>query len=210
MTEDRILNAAQREDLARFTGDAAAATLDDATLLARAADRIGMSGEMAVDPEGTIELQRDDILVVIESVSEEDHELVDHPEMLHLAILLRPGSKKERTAFEKANLLDTPEPGQDTDEWAYAWWGSMCTKLPRETGISAQMEALDRVMVEAEKVVQKRDLTGFFDRMAWLQHEDDVLGDDDFDDDDLDDDGWDDEEEVDFEDDADEEGEERE
>lgn len=184
---EAILNDTQRRDLQAYTR-AEPGSLDDAGLLAAAADRMGMTGELAVDADGIIELMRDDALVVLEAVADEDRDLVDHPDLLHLAVLLRVRSADDRAALEKANLLDPDVPGQQaTDEWAYAWWGSMATRLPRDTPISAQMEALNRVMGEAEQVLHSRDLTGYFDRMAWLQHEDE-MDDDDFDDDDLDDD----------------------
>jgi hypothetical protein len=190
MTEDEILSDAQRRDLADYVSATDAATADDSELLSRAAERMGMTGEMAVDPEGIIELMRDDILVVLESVADADRELVDHPDLLHLAILLRPRSADERAELERQNLLDPREPAQaEADEWTYAWWGSMATKLPRDTSLSTQMETLNRVMNEAEHVVERGELAGFFDRMAWLQHEDD-LDDDAFDDDDLDDSDW--------------------
>jgi hypothetical protein len=190
MSQDEILNDAQRRDLGAYAGIAAADTLADAELLSRAAERIGMTGELAVDPDGVVELMRDDLLVVLESVADEDRDLVDHPELLHLAVLLRPRSDEERAALEAADLLDPREPSQpDAGEWTYAWWGSMATKLPRDTPLSAQMETLNRVLTEAEHVVERRELTGFFDRMAWLQHEDDA-DDDAFDDDELDDEDW--------------------
>jgi hypothetical protein len=204
MTADGMLSAAQREELLAYTATAADDAPDDAELLSRAADRIGMTGELAIDQEGVLELQRDNILVVLESVADEDRELVDHPELLHLAILVRPDSPAERKALEKANLLDAPsDPPDVADDWTYAWWGSMCTQLPRLTGLSIQLETLNRVMGEAERVMKQRDLTGYFDRMAWLQHEDDIA-DDEFDDDELDDD-WDEDDEDEDEDEGEEE-----
>jgi hypothetical protein len=195
MTDDEILNDGQRRDLAAYGSVSNPDAADDSELLSSAAERMGMTGELAVDPDGIIELMRDDILVVLESVSDEDRDLVDHPELLHLAILLRPRSEEGRAELERANLLDPREPAQsDSDgmasEWAYAWWGSMATKLARDTPLSTQMETLNRVMNEAELVVEQGELTGFFDRIAWLQHEDEMDDDDDFDDDDLDDDDW--------------------
>jgi hypothetical protein len=191
MTEDEILSDAQRRDLAAYGSVPDGAAPDDSELLSRAAERVGMTGELAVDPEGIIELMRDDILVVLESVADDDRELVDHPDLLHLAILLRPRSDDERAELEQQNLLDPREPAQaEAGEWTYAWWGSMATKLPRDTPLSTQMETLNRVMNEAEHVVERRELAGFFDRMAWLQHEDDLDDDDVFDDDELDDVDW--------------------
>jgi hypothetical protein len=184
-----ILNDTQRRDLQAYS-DAEPGSMDDAGLLSAAADRMGMTGELAVDAEGILELVRDDVLVVLEAVADEDRDLVDHPDLLHLAVLLRVRTAEDRAALEKANLLDPDVPGEAAaDDWAYAWWGSMATRLPQDTPISSQMEALNRVMGEAEQVLRNRDLAGFFDRMAWLQHPDDV-DDDDFDDDDLDGDDW--------------------
>jgi hypothetical protein len=190
MTEE-LLNDEQRRDLAAYAALSDATGVDDSELLSRAADRMGMTGELAVDPDGLIELMRDDILVVLESVADEDRDLVDHPELLHLAVLLRPRNDQERADLERSNLLDPREPAQDdAGEWAYAWWGSMATRLPRDTSLSRQMETLNRVMAEAEQVVERKELAGFFNRISWLQHEDEMGDDDEFDDDELDDDDW--------------------
>jgi hypothetical protein len=169
---DDILNEAQRRELAAYTGTSV--DLNDAELLTRAAERLGMEGELAVDPDGVLELELDDVTVVLEAVADEDRDEVEHPDLLHLAVLLRAASDEERTALNDADLVDDDVTAHgENGEWLPAWWGSICTRLPVDAPISARMEALARVMHEARAVLERRDLTGFFDRIAWLQHDDD-------------------------------------
>jgi hypothetical protein len=173
--DDQILTPAQRLDLAAAAGVEHDAGMTDADLLTVFAESIDMSGELAIDPDGVLELGQDDVLVSLGSVPDEDRELADHPDLLHLSIMLRPGSAEEQTRLEEADLL---EPGEDRhgeeDEWVFAWWGSLCTKLPRDTGIAEQLKALHRVMNEAQQVVERRDIGDFFERIEWLRQEDDL------------------------------------
>jgi hypothetical protein len=170
---EAILNTSQRRDLAQYTSTSV--DLNDTELLTRAADRLGMEGELAVDPDGILELELDDVIVVLESVSDEDRNEVLHPDMLHLAVLLRAGSPEQQKALREADLIDEDaEPHDELGEWVPAWWGSMCTRLPADAPISTQLEAIHRVMQEAQAVLARRDLAGYFDRMAWLQLDDDA------------------------------------
>lgn len=172
---DDILNDAQRRDLATYT--ATSLDLNDSELLTRAAERMGMEGELAVDPDGVLELELDDVIVILEAVADEDRDSVDHPELLHLAVMLRAPDATARRALIDADLVDedaVPDStGTGDAEWVPAWWGSMCTRLPVGAPIPDQLEALNRVMQEAHAVVERGEVTGFFDRMAWLQLDDD-------------------------------------
>jgi hypothetical protein len=173
--DDQILTPAQRLDLAAAAGVEHDASMSDADLLTAFAERIDMSGELAIDPDGVLELGQDDVLVSLGTVPDEDRELADHPDLLHLSIMLRPGSAEEQTRLEEADLL---EPGEDRhgedNEWVFAWWGSLCTRLPRDTGISEQLKALHRVMIEAQQVVERGDVGDFFERIEWLRQDDDL------------------------------------
>jgi hypothetical protein len=173
--DDQILTPAQRLDLAAAAGIEHDASVSDADLLTLFAEKIDMSGELAIDPEGVLELGQDDVLVSLGTVPDEDRELADHPDLLHLSIMLRPGSAEEQTRLEEADLL---EPGEDRhgedNEWVFAWWGSLCTQLPRDTGIAEQLKALHRVMMEAQQVVERGDVGDFFERIQWLRHDDDL------------------------------------
>jgi hypothetical protein len=173
--DDQILTPAQRLDLAAAAGIEHDASVSDADLLTLFAEKIDMSGELAIDPEGVLELGQDDVLVSLGTVPDEDRELADHPDLLHLSIMLRPGSAEEQTRLEEADLL---EPGEDRhgedNEWVFAWWGSLCTQLPRDTGIAEQLKALHRVMMEAQQVVERGDVGDFFERIEWLRHDDDL------------------------------------
>jgi hypothetical protein len=169
---DDILSGAQRRDLAAYTSTSV--DLNDGELLTRAAERMGMEGELAIDPEGVLELEFDGIIVVLESVAEEDRAEVEHPENLYLAVLLRASTDEERNKLLEADLVDEDaEPYGDGGDWLPAWWGSMCTRLSADASLSDQLEALNRVMHEAQAVRQRGELAGFFDRMAWLQLDDD-------------------------------------
>ena len=170
MEDESILTEEQRQDVAAYVGLADANGLDDGALLERAADRIGLTGELAVDPEGILELEQDNLLVILESVVDEDAELVEHPEQLHLSIYVRPESDEERAELEAADLIE--QGADDAEEgWTYAWWGAMCTKLPRTAKLTVQLEALHKVMKEAAQVLEKRDIAGFFHRLKWLELE---------------------------------------
>lgn len=172
--DDRILTGEQRRDLLAATGIADADAPDE-ELLSRYADTIGMVGELAVDPDGVLELELADVLVALQSVPEEDRELADHPDLLHLSIMLRPDSEEERALLEEAELLDRGEERHgENDEWIYAWWGSLCTQLPRETPISQQLAALQRVMNEAQQVVERGSVGDFFERLDDLRLDDDL------------------------------------
>jgi hypothetical protein len=166
-----ILTDGQRRDLASFTSTSL--DLNDSELLSRAADRIGMEGELAIDPDGILELELDDVIVVLESVADEDRDEVDHPDMLHMAVLLRAATAERRGSLVESDLVDEDASAWDEGgEWVPAWWGSMATRLPQDAPLSTRLEALTRAMQESHGVLERRDLTGFFDRMAWLQMED--------------------------------------
>lgn len=168
MEDERILTSAQRAELTAYLGLADEAELDDGALLERAADRIGLTGELAVDPEGVLELERDQLLVVLESVAEEDAGLVEHPDRLHLSVYVRPDSEEERADLEAADLIEA-EADDALEGWTYAWWGAMCTQLPREAKLPEQLEALHLVMNEAETVLEGRDIAAFFRNLKGLE-----------------------------------------
>jgi hypothetical protein len=167
---DEMLSAAQRQALAAYAGIDRPDAVDDAALLEAVADRIGMTGELSIDPAGVVELMRGDILVALEAVADEDHELVEHPDQLQLAVFLRaaPGARAE---LEQAGLLDAEDDDTFDDNWSYAPWGAMCTRLARDAGLPVQMEALERAMAEAEAAVEGRDAAAFQQRLAALQHD---------------------------------------
>jgi hypothetical protein len=169
---DEILTDAQRRDLAAYTGTSL--DLNDGELLTRAAERMSMEGELAIDPEGVLELELDNVIVVLEAVADEDRAEVEHPDRLYMALLLRAQSDEQRKALRDSDLVDEDaEPYGEAGDWLPAWWGSMCTRLPADASLSSQLEALTRVMQEAQAVLERKDLAGFFDRMAWLQLDDD-------------------------------------
>jgi hypothetical protein len=172
VSEDEVLSTTQRDELASFAGVAAAGA-DDEALLEAAAERIGMTGEMSIDPDGVVELVRGDIMVSLEAVTDEDRELVDHPDQLQLAVFLRPSSGDEREELEDHGFIDPP-PGDalPDDEWAFAAWGAMCTRLSRSTGLPRQMEVLERAMTEAERVMEDGELDRFRDALSDLLHDD--------------------------------------
>ncbi|CAN5641991.1 hypothetical protein BH23GEM9_BH23GEM9_06830 [soil metagenome] len=178
--DEQILTPAQRHDLAAFAETGPAEDMEDADLLSLAAGKIGMTGELAVDPDGVLELQRDNLLVALEMVPEEERDDFEHADLLHLSIMLSPASEEERAELERSELL---EPGEarhgENGEWINAWWGSMSTNLHRTTGIARQMEALERVMTQAEAVVERGSIDGFFEALVWLRAEDDEDDDDD-------------------------------
>jgi hypothetical protein len=170
MTED-ILSQAERRELATYTGTSL--DMNDSELLSHAADRMGMEGELAIDPEGVLELELDGVLVVLESVAAEDRDEVDHPDRLHLAVLLDAAEEEARARLREADLLDDDAvPVGDDGRWVPAWWGSMCTRLGDDAPLSTRLEAVNRVMQEAHTVLARGELAGFFDRMAWLQLDD--------------------------------------
>jgi hypothetical protein len=173
--DEPVLTPAQRLDLAVFSGLQDDADLSDAELLARFAEHIDMTGELAVDPDGVLELERDDILVALETVPEDDRAFADHPDLLHLSIMLRPASDEELQRLEQAELLD---PGEDrhgeAEDWIFAWWGSLCTNIPRDAAISRQLLALNRVMDDARRVVERGSIGDFFDRLQDLRIDDDL------------------------------------
>jgi hypothetical protein len=175
MDDEQILTTAQRADLAAANGIADAAGMSDADLLTQFAERIDMSGELAVDPDGVLELESDDVLVALQTVPDEDRELADNPDLLHLSILLRPESDAERAKLEAAELLDAGEGRHgENDEWIHAWWGSLCTVLPRDASITQQLEALNRVMDEAQRVLERGSVGDFFERLEGIRHDDDL------------------------------------
>ena len=173
MSEDQILNPRQRQETAEWLGAADAADVSDEELLTRAADRIGLEGELAIDEDGVLELERDDLLVILEEVTEEDAALVDHPELLHLSVYLRPASPDDRTDLVEADLLEEDAEAVGDEGWTYAWWGAMCTQLPKDVGLPTRLEALHRAMEEAAALLERRDLPAFFNRMRWLELESD-------------------------------------
>jgi hypothetical protein len=174
---DEILRDDERRDLAAYTSTSL--DMNDEELLTRAADRIGMEGDLAVDPDGILELERDDVVVILEPVAPEDRDEVDHPDMLHMAILLKAPAEEQRRRLVEDDLVDEEAMAWDEEsQWVPAWWGAMCTRLPADSPLSTRLEALNRTMQEAHAVLERRDVTGFFDRMAWLQHEDEQVEDD--------------------------------
>lgn len=169
-----ILTGQQRQDMAAYVGAGADEQLDDEALLTRAAEKIGLEGELAVDSEGVLELERDNVLVILESVMDEDAELMDHPNHLHLSVYLRPESKEQHAELVEADLLEEDAEevaGENEEGWIYAWWGSMCTQLGRETSLPQQLEALSRTMDEAQKLMERRDLPEYFKHMKWIELE---------------------------------------
>jgi hypothetical protein len=201
MTENDILTPSQRRELAAYAGIDGTG-LDDAGLLERVASRIGLTGELAIDPEGIVELERGDVLVALESVPEEDAHLVHRPDLLYVSVALRTRSTGERDELVKAGLLDPPDPDAPEEsltlraddapadeDWNFAWWGAFRTVLPTDAGVATQMEALHRVMEEASAVLERGEVGPFFERTAWLRDEDDEPeGFEDDDDEDYDDD----------------------
>lgn len=173
MSEEQILSARQREEIAEWLGAADTESLSDEALMTRAADRIGLEGELAVDEEGALELEQDDLLVILEEVTAEDAELVEHPELLHLSVYLRPASPDDRTDLVEADLLEEEAEAVGDEGWTYAWWGAMCTQLPRDASLPTRLEALHRAMGEATALLERRDLPAFFNRMRWLELESD-------------------------------------
>jgi hypothetical protein len=178
VSDDPILTGTQRGELLAFA-PAAEDGMDDAGLLEAAAEKIGLSGEMGIDADGVLELERGDVMVVLESVAEEDAEMVERPDLLHLGVYLRVDSPDRRAQLEEAGLVDPPEPGEteagspEEAGWVLAWWGALCTRLPRDATLPAQMEVLHQVMNEAETVLERGEVGPFFDRL------DDVILDDD-------------------------------
>ncbi|HSJ13114.1 MAG TPA: hypothetical protein VK939_01790 [Longimicrobiales bacterium] len=173
MANQDILNAEQRRDVVAFTGAADADTLDDEALITLAAEQIGMEGELAVDAGGMVELSRDNLLVILESVEDDDAQYVEHPDQLHLAVYLRPESDADRQRLEDADLIEkSDEPDAlEADGWTYAWWGAMCTRLSKETDLPTQMETLHRVLGEAEAAVAAASPDRFFEATKWLEHD---------------------------------------
>jgi hypothetical protein len=171
VSDDAILTAAQRRQLVEFTG-MTAGDIDDEELVGAAAERVGMTGELAIDADGVLELERGDVLVVLESVAEEDAGAVEHPELLHLGIYLKADGPDRRAELEEAGLLDPPEPDEpvhgtpEEDGWAFTWWGALCTQLPREAGLPEQMQVLERIMNEAEAVLERGEVDPFFARLG--------------------------------------------
>ena len=175
MTDDEVLTAAQRNALAAYVGVPNAREMDETALLEAVAEKIGMTGEMSIDPEGIVELQRGDVLITLAAVADEDRELVDHPEQLQLAVFVRPGSEEERAALELSELIEPPdEADEEPAEWAFARWGAICTRLPRDADLARQMEVLEQVMTEAEAVLEDGNVDRFHERIAAVWHEADV------------------------------------
>jgi hypothetical protein len=174
MTDESLLTPSQRRELIEFAAPTADAAMDDAELIGAAADRIGLTGEMAIDDAGVLELERDGVLVVLEAVPDEDAELVEHPGMLHLGIYVQAEDPARRAELEESGLIDPPEPGEvvegmpEEDGWAFAWWGAHCTRLPREAPLAVQMQAMHNVMNEAVAVVERGSVGPFFDRLGEL------------------------------------------
>ena len=149
-----ILTTSQRDALVSYVRIANAAELDDEALLEAVAEKIGMTGEMSLDPDGIVELMRGDILVALHAVSDDDLETVDHPEQLQLAVFLRPTSAADRAELEQSQLIEPYEDADADEDWAIAGWGAICTRLPRDANLAQQMEVLEQVMTEAEAVVE--------------------------------------------------------
>lgn len=175
MSED-ILSPAQRAELRAFTAAANSASTngqgngdDDAALLGAAAERIGMTGELAVDPEGGLELERDGILVALDTVAEEDTAEVEHPELLHVAVYVRPDSGERRVALQQAELLDGDDDLEQLEGgWLYTWWGGGCTTLPRTLALPDQMQALERIMTAAEDAIEAMDVNVYDEAVGEL------------------------------------------
>jgi hypothetical protein len=173
--DDEVLTTSQRTALVEYAGVVNAAAMDDTALLEAVAEKIGMTGEMSIDPDGIAELQRGDVLITLAAVADEDRELVDHPEQLQLAVFVRPGSAEERRALEQSELIEPEANDEEQDaEWAFASWGAMCTRLPRDADLARQMEMLEQVMTEAEAVLEDGNLDRFHERVAPLWHEADL------------------------------------
>lgn len=172
MSDDAILTAAQRAELAQFAGVQAGD--DDAALLGAVAERIGLTGEMAIDPDGIVELERDDVLVILEAVPDEDRHETDQPDLLHLGVYLKVATAEQRQALEDDDLLEVAAEDERDEEWALAWWGAFPTTLERNAPVSAQMRALHAVMNEAHAVLTRRDVGDFHTRLAWLMHDDEA------------------------------------
>jgi hypothetical protein len=174
MTDESLLTPSQRRELIAFAAPAADAAMDDAELIGAAAERIGMTGDMAIDDAGVLELERDGVLVVLEAVPDEDAELVEHPGMLHLGVYVQAGEPARRAELEEAGIIDPPEPGEEADGtpeedgWAFAWWGANTTRLPREAPLPVQMQAMHDVMTEAVAVLERGSVGPFFDRLGDL------------------------------------------
>jgi hypothetical protein len=172
MADEQILTPAQRRDVAAFAEIADPEALGDEELLSVAAEKIGLTGELAVDPDGVLELERDQLLAVLEAVPDEDAHLVERPDLLHLAIYLRPESEEQRKEFEATELLEAGSAEEELEDgWTYAWWGGIVTRLPREADLPTQMDALHRALEEAEGVLERRSLDGFFQRIEWLDND---------------------------------------
>lgn len=172
MADDDILTPEQRRDVAAFADVPPTNELNDEELLSRAAEKIGLTGELAVDPEGILELEREQLLAVLEAVPPEDAHLVERPDLLHLALYVRPGSDQERQELERAELLEAGATEDELEDgWTFAWWGGMCTRLPREADLPTQLDALHRALTEAEAVLERRSLDDFFERMQWLDND---------------------------------------
>lgn len=171
MSDEQILSARQRQEMAEWLDSPEAAGLSDEELMTRAAERIGLEGELAIDEEGVLELEQDNLLVILEAVAEEDAELVEHPDLLHLSAYIRPASPEERLDLVEADLLEEEAESIGDEGWTYAWWGAMCTQLPRDATLPTQLEALHRAMAQAAALLERRDLPAFFKRMKWLELE---------------------------------------
>jgi len=172
MSDEEILSQEQRRDVAAFAGVPEPSELSDEDLLARAAEKIGLTGELAVDAEGILELERDNLLAILEAVPPEDAHLVERPDLLHLAVYVRPASEEDRKALEQAELLEAGATDDELEDgWTYAWWGGMCTNLPREMDLPTRLTALERALSEAAMVVERRTLGDFFERMQWLDND---------------------------------------
>lgn len=172
MADEEILSPKQRRDVAAFVDLSLDFQPSDEDLLTRAAEKIGLTGELAVDPDGILELEREPLLAVLEAVPPEDAELVERPDLLHLALYLRPDSDEHRRELEEAELLEAGDVDDELEDgWTYAWWGGICTRLPRDTDLPTQLTALHRVLEEAEVVMERGSLGDFFERIQWLDND---------------------------------------
>jgi len=172
MADEEILTPVQRRDVAAFATVAEPEYLGDEELLSLAAEKIGLTGELAVDPDGVLELERDQLLAVLEAVPDEDAHLVERPDLLHLAVYIRPESDEQRRDLEGAELLEADSVEDELDDgWTYAWWGGIVTRLPKGADLPTQMDALHRALTEAERVLEDRSLDGFFKRIEWLDND---------------------------------------
>lgn len=172
MADEEILSPKQRRDVAAFVDLSLDFQPTDEDLLTRAAEKIGLTGELAVDPDGILELEREPLLAVLEAVPPEDAELVERPDLLHLALYLRPDSDEHRRELEEAELLEAGDVDDELEDgWTYAWWGGICTRLPRDTDLPTQLTALHRVLEEAEVVMERGSLGDFFERIQWLDND---------------------------------------